>query len=175
MGFADRRDRKPVAFASEHEAVELGATLQFAQRDHAWKPTHELDVGHVPRRIRGITLGVVVLVGRIERGVVGVRLAGDLGDTDNPGLGDTRVVEQDAITLALRPKVVASLVVAHSVPTRRADACEIVDAEGLRFALHRPVLLWCHRARITPRRASWPRSPRWCCRSWSGFAATPRR
>ena len=134
----------------------VGVAAQFAQRNHPPELALETDIHHVPAWILRIALRIVVLVGGVERRVVGMRLPAHGSDADDARFGAIRVVVEHGIA-DLHPVAheVARLVVAHSVPERLASGrrAQIVDAEVARFGFHEPVI---HRSFLRRRNGRYP-------------------
>src|SRR5262249_3853938 len=103
--------------------------------------SHEFDVNHLPDRVGRSGFRIVMVVLRIERGVIRIGFLHDLGDADDARGVDAAVVEEDLVADLHRAHKISRLVVAYAVPAggllRRFR--QIVNRERFRLRFHQPV------------------------------------
>jgi hypothetical protein len=137
----DRLHRQPLAPGQDQHAGQGRAGAQLVEGDQARQLALELDVDADPPRLVGPRGRIVVRAGGIELGGVDHAGARDPGQAGDAGRGRVRVVEQHPVADPhLIAHEVAGLVVADAGPGLDLDPDQIVDPEGVGFALHEPVV-----------------------------------
>src|SRR5690606_8155119 len=101
-----------------------------------------------PDRLFLSGFGIVVIIVRIKRGVIGIRRTAHFSDARYAGAAwrsAAGVIKQRKIAaLHLIAHEVTGLVISHAAPARSAVAFEVINGVTIRFALDQPELLCAH-------------------------------